>query len=51
MTRDTALAVWRKPHDRGRKRGTLMWDIVFVLMIVLFFAIAIGYTQFCDRMH
>ena len=28
-----------------------MRDIVFVLAIVLFFAIAIGYTHFCDRME
>jgi len=28
-----------------------MRDIFFVLMIVLFFAVAIAYTYFCDRLH
>jgi hypothetical protein len=38
------------PSGCGSK-GTVMRDLIFVIATVLFFAISIAYTYFCDRVR
>src|ERR1035438_6575628 len=46
--RDPAFGFLVRRGPDPRQGGTLMWDVIFILLTVLFFAISIAYTHFCD---
>ena len=51
VTLHSVLAIQGDSCPRDRKRRAFMADIVFILVTVLFFAISIAYTYFCERMR
>jgi hypothetical protein len=37
-------------RHRSNRRKALMADLIFIGVVVLFFAVSAGYVRFCDRL-